>query len=163
MDWFNAASPDELRAALRACCAADARADRLIAGRPYPDEEAGTPARDIAVTLESCVEEKWQLVASGRTDVDGRIRELGAPGAGTHRIRFATGEYFRARAVTTFYPEVSVTFEIVNDQTHHHVPPSTPARRAGSTGAWPLGSDDGVTRHAAAGPTPSTSTSWRHS
>jgi 5-hydroxyisourate hydrolase len=86
------------------------------------DATTGTPARGVAVTLESRIDGVWQQVASGRTDADGRIRELGDPGVGVHRVGFDTGSYFAARGVPTFYPQVSITFEIADGAAHHHVP-----------------------------------------
>jgi len=76
----------------------------------------------VAVTLEIRIDGVWQQVTSGRTDADGRVRELGEPGVGVHRIGFDTGSYFAARGVPTFYPQVSITFEITEGTAHHHVP-----------------------------------------
>jgi 5-hydroxyisourate hydrolase len=86
------------------------------------DATSGVPAFGVAVTVESRVDDVWQRTAEGSTDADGRIRELGAPGAGVHRISFDTGGYFARSGVRAFYPEVSVTFEITDADAHHHVP-----------------------------------------
>lgn len=48
LDAFNNASPDELRAPLRACCAAEAWIDAVIAGRPYASEAALADTSDAA-------------------------------------------------------------------------------------------------------------------
>lgn len=40
MDWFNALDEGQARELLRACCAADAWLDEVIAGRPYDDQDA---------------------------------------------------------------------------------------------------------------------------
>jgi 2-oxo-4-hydroxy-4-carboxy-5-ureidoimidazoline decarboxylase len=46
---FNRAADDErLRSALRECCAAGSWVDRIVAGRPYPDEAALLSASDAA-------------------------------------------------------------------------------------------------------------------
>jgi 5-hydroxyisourate hydrolase len=86
------------------------------------DATSGVPASGVAVTVESRVGGRWRRVAEGSTDADGRIRELADLGAGTHRISFDTGGYFARTGVTAFYPEVTVTFSIVNADAHHHVP-----------------------------------------
>jgi 5-hydroxyisourate hydrolase len=86
------------------------------------DATSGVPASGVAVTVDSRVDGAWQCVAEGSTDSDGRIRELGAPGVGVHRINFDTGGYFARSGVRAFYPEVTVTFEIVDADAHHHVP-----------------------------------------
>jgi len=39
-----------------------------------------------------------------------------------YRITFDTGSYFQARAIASFYPEVTVTFEITGPGEHYHVP-----------------------------------------
>jgi 5-hydroxyisourate hydrolase len=83
------------------------------------DATTGRPAAGVHVTLESRDGASWVPAADGVTDADGRIRELGEPGVGVHRIGFDTGAYFGG---ATFYPEVNVVFEIVDAGAHHHVP-----------------------------------------
>ena len=41
---------------------------------------------------------------------------------GVYRITFATGAYFLARGSASFYPEVTVTFEMTERDEHYHVP-----------------------------------------
>jgi 5-hydroxyisourate hydrolase len=86
------------------------------------DASAGRPAAGIAVRLERREGDSWAPVASDITDGDGRIRELGEPGAGVHRVSFDTGGYFAAQHVAAFYPEVQVVFEITDPDEHYHVP-----------------------------------------
>jgi 5-hydroxyisourate hydrolase len=65
-----------------------------------------------------------QVLGEGRTDGDGRVRDL-APGslpAGSYRLVFDTGAWFAAAGRTSFYPEVAVTFAVDDDSGHHHVP-----------------------------------------
>jgi 5-hydroxyisourate hydrolase len=84
------------------------------------DAATGRPAAGVGVRLESIGSEA--RTADATTDADGRIRELGDPGIGVHRITFATGPYFAAQGVATFYPEITVVFEITDAAAHHHVP-----------------------------------------
>lgn len=86
------------------------------------DAGSGSPAEGVAVALEERDGESWRAVAQQRTDADGRVRDLGAPGIGVHRISFDTGGYFSERGVLTFYPQVTVTFEVTDPQAHYHVP-----------------------------------------
>jgi 5-hydroxyisourate hydrolase len=86
------------------------------------DASTGTPAEDVAVTLEHRTKYGWQQVTEQRTDADGRVRDLGAPTIGVHRISFDTGAYFAERGVPTFYPQVTVSFEVTDPQAHYHVP-----------------------------------------
>lgn len=74
----------------------------------------GRPAVGVHVRLEH----EGQVVASGRTDDDGRIKGWDH-GQGVHRVVFDTGEYL---ADDTFYPEVVITFSIGDPGQHYHVP-----------------------------------------
>jgi 5-hydroxyisourate hydrolase len=86
------------------------------------DATTGRPASAVGVVVEAWADGSWQRRGSGRTNDDGRINELGDPGAGVHRISFATGAYFARSGTQGFYPEVTITFEIVDPAAHHHVP-----------------------------------------
>lgn len=83
----------------------------------------GRPAAGVAATLER-LDEGWVAVGSGVTDTDGRIREGLAPErrAGRYRLRFAVGDWYRARGQATFYPAVTIEFEVVDPGQHFHVP-----------------------------------------
>lgn len=85
------------------------------------DAGVGTPAPDVEVVLEGA---DGAVVATGRTDADGRVRDLGpdvlTPGA--YRLRFAVGEYFGRTETRTFYPTVSIDFQIEDTEQHYHVP-----------------------------------------
>lgn len=87
------------------------------------DAVSGTPAAGVAVRVESRgADGAWRQAARGVTDAGGRVRDLGDPGAGVHRLTFDTGGYFGRLGVATFYPEVAVTFEVSDAAAHHHVP-----------------------------------------
>jgi 5-hydroxyisourate hydrolase len=92
------------------------------------DLELGRPASGVAVRLEVLVPDRgvWVELARRVTDADGRVRALLEPGApldaGRYRLHFATGDYFKARGAKTFYPSVTVEFEISEPARHHHVP-----------------------------------------
>jgi 5-hydroxyisourate hydrolase len=88
------------------------------------DTAHGRPAAGVAVTLSHRVAGgAWSIVGSGVTDVDGRIRDLGAGQLenGAYRLEFATGAYFETSGTKAFYPEVSVVFE-AEAGGHYHVP-----------------------------------------
>lgn len=86
------------------------------------DSTTGTPATGIAVRAESRSRDDWLTAARGVTNADGRVNDLGVPGPGVHRLTFDTAAYFARRNVKTFYPEVTVTFEVTDPDAHHHVP-----------------------------------------
>ena len=81
------------------------------------DAVLGRPAAGVGVRLERA---DGTVVAESRTDDDGRVGDLGAPGAGDHRLVFATGDWFAEQGRETFYPEVVVTFTL--GEGRHHVP-----------------------------------------
>ncbi len=87
------------------------------------DLTSGTPAAGVAVTLERAAGIAWESLGHAVTDADGRVREglAAGGGPGRYRLTFATGDYFAARGVASFHPEVVVVFE-VRDVRHHHVP-----------------------------------------
>lgn len=91
------------------------------------DTQHGRPAAGIAVVLEQRIAaDRWVERARGATNADGRVEGLLAPGSraepGTYRLVFETAAYFAALSVATFYPSVSITFQIVRAEEHHHVP-----------------------------------------
>ena len=91
------------------------------------DATTGRPAAGVEVLLEHGGDGGWRLAGEGQTDVDGRVRLTDGGGRaefepGVYRIAFATGAYFRTRGVTSFYPEVTITFEMTGRDEHYHVP-----------------------------------------
>ncbi|MET3923605.1 hydroxyisourate hydrolase [Arthrobacter sp. UYEF20] len=88
------------------------------------DTGSGKPAAGIAVTLHLLDGEQWVQLATGSTDADGRIKELGPDrlSSGTYRLGFNTGAYFAATGTGTFFPEVTLTFLVDGAQAHYHVP-----------------------------------------
>jgi 5-hydroxyisourate hydrolase len=91
------------------------------------DTSLGMPAANVAVALE------WidaygesSLLGESRTDADGRARDLLTAShilkAGRYRLSFDTGAYFTTTRRETFYPMVTITFEIRDATQHYHVP-----------------------------------------
>jgi 5-hydroxyisourate hydrolase len=90
------------------------------------DTARGVPAAGVSVVLERRHEAEWHVIGRGQTDADGRQRalmpEAGSAPPGVYRLRFDTGAYFEALSLQTFFPQVTVTFEIPDGEAHHHVP-----------------------------------------
>jgi 5-hydroxyisourate hydrolase len=86
------------------------------------DATSGTPAAGLGVRVESQVRGAWHTVAHGVTNTDGRVNDLGALEVGVHRLTFDTAGYFGRLEITSFYPEVAVTFQVTDAAAHHHVP-----------------------------------------
>jgi len=90
------------------------------------DATTGRPAAGVQVRLERGGDGRWMPSGQGQTGPDGRLRLTGEGGAefqpGVYRITFASGAYFRARGSASFYPEVTITFEMTGRDEHYHVP-----------------------------------------
>jgi 5-hydroxyisourate hydrolase len=100
------------------------------------DATTGRPAAGVQVRLDCAISGGgdasgsgggWAPASRGQTDGDGRLRLAGYGGSaafepGVYRITFATGAYFSARGAASFYPEVTITFEITDRDEHYHVP-----------------------------------------
>lgn len=86
------------------------------------DTAAGEPAAEVPVELEyrEAPALSWSFVERGKTDVDGRLQNLLAPGQalkpGLYRLRFDTSTR------SPFFPEVVIQFVVVDPQQHYHVP-----------------------------------------
>lgn len=91
------------------------------------DTTTGGPAVGIAVALSRAASGEWRHLETATTDDDGRVAsfdtgdQMGLP-VGEYRLRFSTGEYFRARSVDAFHPFIDVIFRVVDAASHHHVP-----------------------------------------
>jgi 5-hydroxyisourate hydrolase len=94
------------------------------------DATTGRPAAGVTVRLERAGDTGWALAGEGTTGPDGRLRLSGDPGdpaagggePGVYRMTFGSGAYFQAHGSATFYPEVSITFEMTERAEHYHVP-----------------------------------------
>lgn len=88
------------------------------------DTGTGKPAADVPVTLSALDGGRWIQMAAATTDADGRIRQLGPERlpSGTYRLAFDTGTYFGASGTESFFPEVILTFGVVETEAHYHVP-----------------------------------------
>ena len=89
------------------------------------DTSSGHPASGLAITLSRSEGGAWTRLQQTTTDGDGRAADL-VPGqllaAGVYKLHFATGAYYSARAVETFYPYAEVVFNVTDPEAHYHVP-----------------------------------------
>ncbi len=90
------------------------------------DTARGMPARGVRVTLQSSTaEHKWEDIAMGSTNADGRVPDLLPTdmnlAEGIYRIRFDVSAYFSEHKTQSFYPYIEVVFELGNEG-HYHVP-----------------------------------------
>ncbi|NIH80222.1 hydroxyisourate hydrolase [Amycolatopsis viridis] len=86
------------------------------------DTALGRPAAGVRVRLERAG--KPEVLATGATDDDGRVRDLGPDrlDAGAYRLVFDTAAYFAATGQTCFFPEITLTFALADPGQHYHVP-----------------------------------------
>jgi 5-hydroxyisourate hydrolase len=86
------------------------------------DTVRGEPAAGVPVTLQWLDGADWVLVAQGRTDGDGRLRDWVPDDrwrAGRYRLVFDTAAYLGADA---FFPEAVVSLQVSDIARHYHVP-----------------------------------------
>lgn len=90
------------------------------------DTSRGKPAAGVTVTLEQSDVKEWREMAKGKTDGHGRIETLLPKNqpvvAGVYRVTFESGTYFAESKTRTFYPRITVLFEIVDPKEHYHIP-----------------------------------------
>jgi 5-hydroxyisourate hydrolase len=90
------------------------------------DTARGRPAAGLRVLLEiRSGRGRFRALGRGRTDANGRVGDLLPERRlrrGTYRLTFDTARYFRAQGGRSFYPSVSVLFEIRQPSQHYHVP-----------------------------------------
>ncbi len=89
------------------------------------DTSIGKPAQNVSIVLEQKVSGGWNKLAEGITNTDGRVSNLLAADIildkGIYRLLFDTQSYFKTQNLKSFYPSVTVEFEIT-DGSHYHVP-----------------------------------------
>ncbi len=89
------------------------------------DTSLGRPGQQLSIRLKHLIAGKWQTLAQGVTDNDGRIGDLLPAGKyltpGNYAMVFDTGSYFQLNNIKGFYPEVSIQFTVF-DRSHYHVP-----------------------------------------
>jgi 5-hydroxyisourate hydrolase len=91
------------------------------------DTAQGKPAKDVPVRLDwQNPAGEWHVVASSRTDADGRCPQLLPENetlrAGTYRLAFDTASYYLAHKIQGLYPVVEITFQVRDGESHFHIP-----------------------------------------
>jgi 5-hydroxyisourate hydrolase len=89
------------------------------------DTSRGRPAAELKIELHRKSGDDWKSIGIGLTDEHGRcIGLLGeAPlAAGTYRLTFHAGAYFKTLHIESFFSDIPVIFEVRDARTHYHVP-----------------------------------------
>jgi 5-hydroxyisourate hydrolase len=87
----------------------------------------GRPAPDVPVQLERQeASGGWRLLASTRTDQDGRCGQLLPEtedlSEGLYRLSFDTASHYAAQKIETLYPVIEVTFRVRRGESQFHIP-----------------------------------------
>lgn len=89
------------------------------------DTSQGKPAHDVKVTLYQLLHSEWIQISEGLTNKDGRIPDLlpseKTATPGFYKFVFHIAGYFNSQNIKSFYPQVTIEFEITDDS-HYHVP-----------------------------------------
>ncbi|KAG7571173.1 hypothetical protein FFLO_00846 [Filobasidium floriforme] len=91
------------------------------------DSTTGKPAAAVQVELFLMGgSAEFSSLAQGQTDNDGRCSTLLEPAtklaSGIYKMKFGTGEYFKASSKPTFYPYVEIIFNYEDPSSHYHIP-----------------------------------------
>jgi len=92
------------------------------------DTSIGFPAASVRVDLEKQTlrddgsANDWTRIGSDATNSDGRIVFPVPFEAGSYRLVFHVGDYFRAKGQTPFFPEVTVQANITDTSRKYHIP-----------------------------------------
>lgn len=89
------------------------------------DMRLGRPAADLGVSLYRIDGDDAVLQAEGRTDAEGRIRDLtGGPlRPGVYRLAFDVGAYFRAQGESTaLFTRIFLDIEVREEGRNYHLP-----------------------------------------
>lgn len=87
------------------------------------DTSLGHPAKDVEVKLEKqSAPNEWKLLATEKTNADGRIAFACPAETGIYRLQFQVEEYFRRQKLTPFFLTTPVVFQITDTARKYHVP-----------------------------------------
>ncbi|WP_067564722.1 hydroxyisourate hydrolase [Nocardia acidivorans] len=88
------------------------------------DTALGRPAAGVRVRLERLDAASPALLATGVTDTDGRITELGPDHleSACHRLVFDVAAYASATGQDYFLTAVDISFSPTGGRAHYHVP-----------------------------------------
>ncbi|PZC73341.1 hypothetical protein B5X24_HaOG209660 [Helicoverpa armigera] len=88
------------------------------------DTSTGRPAAGLFVELYKNKDSSWTLWHSSMTTSDGRIQfpfSNDSMAAGTYKLMFKVGDYYKMHDKETIYPFVEITFN-TKDGEHYHIP-----------------------------------------
>ena len=88
------------------------------------DTTRGEPAAGVAVTMWRLDGIKPVSLGTRETDGDGRIDDVleGALAAGSYRMSFEVGAYYKTKGVAAFLDRVTIDFTLNDTQRRYHIP-----------------------------------------
>jgi len=88
------------------------------------DTTRGEPAAGVTVTLWRLDGKAHVSLGTRETDADGRIGDLGdgAPAAGTYRLSFEVGAYYKKKGTAAFLQRATLDFEITETNRRYRIP-----------------------------------------
>ncbi|ECQ7656644.1 hydroxyisourate hydrolase [Campylobacter coli] len=93
------------------------------------DINSGQPASNVKIELYNLDQNRqWVKISEKFTKKNGRIADF-LPyektenrSFGVYKLKFYTKDYYISHKVDSFYPFVEVSFELLKDQKHYHIP-----------------------------------------
>ncbi|EAJ2682794.1 hydroxyisourate hydrolase [Campylobacter coli] len=93
------------------------------------DINSGQPASNVKVELYNLDQNRqWVKISEKFTKKNGRIADF-LPyektenrSFGVYKLKFYTKDYYISHKVDSFYPFTEVSFELLKDQKHYHIP-----------------------------------------
>ncbi|EJX0912089.1 hydroxyisourate hydrolase [Campylobacter coli] len=93
------------------------------------DINSGQPASNVKVELYNLDQNRqWVKISEKFTKKNGRIADF-LPyektenrSFGVYKLKFYTKDYYISHKVDSFHPFVEVSFELLKDQKHYHIP-----------------------------------------
>ncbi|KAL0486381.1 5-hydroxyisourate hydrolase [Acrasis kona] len=94
------------------------------------DQNNGKPASGVLMILERWDGEKFQAIAKGKTNQDGRVtkdswewsRNESTMNSDIFQAIFQCGDYYASRGIETLYPYVPIVFKLQQIGGHYHIP-----------------------------------------
>ena len=91
------------------------------------DLGSGKPAVNVEATLykKDTSTNEWLLVGKDVTNQDGRMSKLlndAQLEIATYKVIFESGKYYLTQNLRTFYPQITIEFEIFDNMQKYHVP-----------------------------------------
>ncbi|EAI7127801.1 hydroxyisourate hydrolase [Campylobacter coli] len=93
------------------------------------DINSGQPASNVKVELYNLDQNRqWVKISEKFTKKNGRIagflpyEKTENRSFGVYKLKFYTKDYYISHKVDSFYPFIEVSFELLKDQKHYHIP-----------------------------------------